>query len=122
MPLILIRHKRKNRAVIAVLSLMALFHLTSQLGSGIPLEGIPGSPQTSNTARKKKPLDKIWVMGILAAQDSSEHLALLVRQRGVDFEPTEEFLESLHTFGAEKSLLSALRNAKVSRIHFVAPS
>ncbi len=42
---------------------------------------------------------------------SSKRLAKLVRQYGIDFRPTEEYLENLRQAGAEKVLLDVLRSA-----------
>ncbi len=43
---------------------------------------------------------------------SKKRLAQLVKQHGIDFEPSESYLEGLQKAGAEKKLIEALRSAK----------
>ena len=62
--------------------------------------------------KEPKPLDRVQVLALLAGSVSSQRVAMLVEQRGIDFEPTEDYLNILQGAGAEEMLLKALRKAK----------
>jgi Flp pilus assembly protein TadD len=61
---------------------------------------------------QKKPLDQIQVLSLLAGGVPSQRVAMLVNERGISFEPTEDYLTTLKNVGAEDVLLRALRAAK----------
>lgn len=61
----------------------------------------------------QKPVDKVELLGLLVSSGSSQRMARLVEQRGIDFEVTDEYLETLRAAGAKKVLLQALREAKL---------
>jgi Tfp pilus assembly protein PilF len=63
-----------------------------------------GSPQ--------KPLRQDDVLELVRGGVSSERVADLVQERGIDFELTMEYIESLRTAGAANVLIEALRVAK----------
>jgi tetratricopeptide (TPR) repeat protein len=60
----------------------------------------------------KKPLTKDQVLGLVKGSVPSARVADLVGERGIDFEPTEEYLSTLQSAGAEVILLDALRAAR----------
>jgi len=60
----------------------------------------------------RKPLSKAQVQELVAAGMTSEKLAKAVEQRGIDFVPTDDFLDALRDGGAEAVLLKALAAAK----------
>ena len=66
---------------------------------------------SSNLNQSHKPLDQIQVLGFLAGKVYSTYLAMLVEQRGIEFEPTDDFLQILLAAGAEEGLLDAVRSA-----------
>jgi tetratricopeptide (TPR) repeat protein len=59
-----------------------------------------------------KPLDRVQVLALLAGGVPSERLVNLVEERGIDFEPTEDYLKILQGVGADDALLNALREAR----------
>jgi hypothetical protein len=63
-------------------------------------------------AAKQQPLDKDQVMTLVTAGMDSAQLAKTVEQRGIDFEPTDDYLEALHKAGAQDVLIRALRPPK----------
>lgn len=65
-----------------------------------------------STQLPKKPLDRVQVLALLVGSVPSQRVAMLVQERGIDFEPTDDYREILKTPGAEDALLSALREAK----------
>ncbi|MDR3677524.1 MAG: SUMF1/EgtB/PvdO family nonheme iron enzyme [Acidobacteriota bacterium] len=58
-----------------------------------------------------KPLTREQVLELVAGRVPSERAALLVKQRGIDFVPDDEYVATLRVAGAEDSLLAALREA-----------
>lgn len=70
--------------------------------------GLAAAPQTI-----KKPLTKDQVMDLVKGSVSSAEVATLVRENGIDFEPTEEYIRALRSAGAETVLVDALNAAKV---------
>jgi hypothetical protein len=57
-------------------------------------------------------LDKDQVMALVAAGMDSAQLAKRVEERGIDFVPTDDYLEALRKAGAQDVLLRALRPPK----------
>ena len=55
------------------------------------------------------PLTREQVLKLVAAHLSSQRAVALVEQRGIDFVPDADYLETLHVAGADESLLAALR-------------
>jgi formylglycine-generating enzyme required for sulfatase activity len=62
-------------------------------------------------AFKPRPLTKEQVLQLLVGGVASQRAAALVQQRGIDFMPDEEYLETMRVAGAEEGLLAALRAA-----------
>jgi formylglycine-generating enzyme required for sulfatase activity len=60
----------------------------------------------------EKPLSKNQVMELVKAEMDNAQLAQLVRERGIDFEPTDEDIQALRKAGAQDMLIVALRAAK----------
>jgi len=60
---------------------------------------------------KPKPLGQEQVLQLVAGGVPSQRAATLVKQRGIDFMPDEEYLGTLRVAGAEEGLLAALRAA-----------
>jgi Flp pilus assembly protein TadD len=58
-----------------------------------------------------RPLRREQVLTLVQNAVTSARLAELVKQRGIDFEPTEEYLATLQRAGAEPVLLNVLRAA-----------
>jgi len=61
-----------------------------------------------------KPLTKDQVMGLVRNRLGDYSGAKVVEQRGIDFEPTDDFLRSLREAGADDVFLKAVRDAKQS--------
>ena len=61
---------------------------------------------------QKKPLDQIQVLALLAGGVPSPRVAMLVNERGISFEPNEDYLATLKNVGADDVLLRAVRAAK----------
>jgi hypothetical protein len=59
-----------------------------------------------------KPFTQDQIQGMVRAGLADESGAKLIEQRGIDFAPTDDFLASLKTAGANEAFLGALRGAK----------
>ncbi len=73
-------------------------------------------------ANAQKPINQIQVFALLASQVPSHRVAALVHQRGVDFEPTNDYLQEVRLAGGEDELISALKSAKVTKPVTVDPA
>lgn len=60
----------------------------------------------------QKALSQVQILALLAGDVPSSRVAMLVAERGIDFQPTEDYLKTLEGSGAEPDLLGALRAAK----------
>lgn len=58
-----------------------------------------------------KPLSRSQVDDLVTSGLDSESLAKVVRERGIDFEPTDRYLETLRSEGAMQTLIDALRSS-----------
>jgi hypothetical protein len=68
---------------------------------------LPAGPQQA-----EKPLTQEQVMQLVRAEMNNVQLAKLVRERGIDFEPTEDYIQALRKAGAQDVLIEALHALK----------
>ena len=47
---------------------------------------------------------------------------MLVEERGIDFDPTDDYLQEVRLAGGEDELISALKSAKVTKPEHVDPA
>jgi tetratricopeptide (TPR) repeat protein len=78
--------------------------------------------QPPEPASAKKPLNQVQVFALLAGQVPSHRVAMLVQERGIDFEPTDDYLQEVRLAGGEDELMSALKSAKVTKPEHVDPA
>ena len=64
----------------------------------------------------KKSLSQKQILELLAGDVPSSRVAMLVGERGIDFKPTDDYLKTLQSAGAESDLLDALRVAKPPQV------
>jgi hypothetical protein len=74
-----------------------------------PARGISATTATSTSA---KPFTQDQVQGLVRDGLGDESGAKLIEQRGINFAPTEGFLQNLKAAGASEAFLKALRAAK----------
>lgn len=67
-----------------------------------------------NQQSVKKPLNQAQIFALLAGGVPSHRVAMLVQERGVNFEPTADYVQMVRQTGGEDELVSALKSAKVS--------
>jgi len=73
-------------------------------------------------ASAKKPLNQVQIFALLAGQVTSARVAMLVKERGIDFEPQQDYLEEVRLGGGEDGLIAALKSARVTRPVTVDPA
>jgi tetratricopeptide (TPR) repeat protein len=66
---------------------------------------------------QQKPLTQDQVEGLVHAGLGDESGAKLIEERGIDFEPSEDFLQSLKAAGANEAFLQALRAPSGAQPH-----
>ncbi len=71
------------------------------------------SAKQNEPATAKKPLNQLQIFALLASQVPSQRVTMLVRERAIDFEPKDDYLQQIRTIGGDDELISALKNAKV---------
>jgi Flp pilus assembly protein TadD len=71
---------------------------------------------------QQEPLDQVRVFALLAGGVESHRVTMLVQQRGIDFEPTDDYFQEVRLAGGEDELISALKGAKVTKPVTVDPA
>jgi len=70
----------------------------------------------------KKPLNQVQVFALLAGGVPCHRVTMLVQERGIDFDPTDDYLQEVRLAGGEDELISALKSAKVTKPATVDPA
>ncbi|MBI4165056.1 MAG: hypothetical protein HY508_04910, partial [Acidobacteria bacterium] len=70
----------------------------------------PGLAQGPPAAQK--PLDKDKIMSLVRAGMESDELVQRIKDRGLDFDLTNDYLEALRKAGAQDAVIQALRAAR----------
>jgi tetratricopeptide (TPR) repeat protein len=73
-------------------------------------------------ASAKKPLNQVQVFALLVGQVPSHRVTMLVQERGIDFELTDDYLQEVRLAGGEDELISALQDAKVTKPATIDPA
>ena len=66
---------------------------------------------TAIRVAKPRPITRKQVLKLIVAGVRSQRAAALVKQRGLDFMPDEEYLGTLRVAGADETLIAAVRAA-----------
>jgi len=66
-------------------------------------------------ASEKKPLNQEQIFALLVGQVPSHRVTTLVQERGIDFNPTDDYLQEVRLAGGEDELISALKSAQVTK-------
>jgi hypothetical protein len=67
---------------------------------------------SAGASAAQKALDQDQILELLRNDVASERVADLVNERGIDFEPSDDYFESLRKVGAQEVLIQSLRKAK----------
>lgn len=63
--------------------------------------------------RDKMPINQVQVVAQLAAESPNQRIAALVKDRGVDFEVKDDYLQQVRLAGGDNDLITGLKSAKV---------
>jgi Flp pilus assembly protein TadD len=80
------------------------------------------SAKQPEPASAKKPLNQVQVFALLTGGVPSHRVTMLVQERGIDFEPTDDYLQEVRLAGGEDELISAIQSAKVTKPTTVDPA
>jgi hypothetical protein len=58
-------------------------------------------------ASVKKPLNQVQIFALLVGQVPSHRVTMLVDERGIDFEPTDDYLQEVRLAGGEDELIKS---------------
>ena len=67
-------------------------------------------------------MNQVQVFALLAGQVPSHRVAMLVHERGIDFEPTDDYLQEVRLAGGEDELVGAFKSAKLTKLSTVDPA
>jgi tetratricopeptide (TPR) repeat protein len=80
------------------------------------LQALRAAKQTQPAGEtSEKPLTQVQVIALVAAQLPKGRVAQLVGERGLDFDPSDEYLRQVSAAGGDNELISALKSAKVMK-------
>jgi len=74
----------------------------------------PAKNAPAESGARGKALNQVQIITLLAGQIPSHRVAMLIKERGIDFEPTPEYLQQIQEAGGDSELVSALQVAKVT--------
>jgi tetratricopeptide (TPR) repeat protein len=73
-------------------------------------------------ASAKKPLHQVQILALLAGEVPSHRVAILVQERGIDFDVKDDYLQEVRLGGGDDEVITALRSAKVTKHVTVDPA
>ena len=76
---------------------------------------VSATTATPEPASAKKPINQVQVFALLVGQVPSHRVSMLVQERGIDFEATDDYLQEVRLAGGDTGLISALKGAKVTK-------
>ncbi len=63
----------------------------------------------------KKPLNQEQIFALLVGQVPSQRVTMLVQERGIDFDPTDESLQQFRMAGGDDDVINAIKSAQVTK-------
>ncbi len=70
----------------------------------------------SQTTGARKPINQVQVFALLTGGVPSHRVAMLIDERGIDFSPTDDYLEEVKLAGGQDELVRTLKGAKVTNL------
>ncbi len=80
------------------------------------LQALRAAKPPQSTASSKEPLNQVQIFALLTGQVPSHRVAMLVRERGINFKPTDEYLEEVRLAGGDGELITALKTAPITKL------
>jgi tetratricopeptide (TPR) repeat protein len=81
-----------------------------------------GAAKLREPTKAKKPLNQVQVFALLAGQVPSHRVAMLLKERGIDFDVKDDYLQEVRLGGGGDELINALKSAKVTKPEIVDPA
>jgi len=72
-------------------------------------------PPETASATAKKPLSQEQIFALLVSQVPSQRVTILVQERGIDFDPSDDNLQQFRLAGADSDLLNSIKSAQVTK-------
>jgi len=66
-------------------------------------------------AGASKPLRQVQILALLAGGVPPERVAILLKERGIDFDVKDDFIQQVRRSGGDDETIGALKNAKVTK-------
>ncbi len=76
------------------------------------IKAVLEAPHPTGAPQPNRALNRAQVMALVKAGIPSSRVAILARERGIDFEPSDDFLQQLRTAGAGQDVVDALKTAQ----------
>jgi tetratricopeptide (TPR) repeat protein len=73
-------------------------------------------------ASAKKPLHQVQILALLGGEVPSHRVAMVVNERGINFEPQQDYLDEVRLGGGDDELIAALKSAKVTKPATIDPA
>jgi len=73
------------------------------------------APKPQQAASPGKPLNEVQVLALLAGGVPAHRVVTLVTTRGIDFDVKGDYLQQVRQAGGDEGIISALKNAKVTK-------
>jgi len=71
---------------------------------------------------QQPPMTEVQVFALLAAKIPPQRVAILIKERGIDFDPTDEYLQQVRSAGGDDAVISAVQSARVIKPQHVDPA
>ncbi len=76
------------------------------------IKAVLEAPHPTGAPQPNRALNRAQVMALVKAGVPSSRVAMLASERGIDFEPSDDFLQQLRTAGAGQDVVDALKTAE----------
>src|SRR5271157_4638739 len=81
-----------------------------------------GSTTAGPPASENSPVNQLQVFVLRVVQVPSHRVSMLVQERGMDCEPTDDYLQEVRLAGGEDELITALKSAKITMPELADPA
>jgi len=115
---LLAEHMPNQRIVSLVDERRIGFEPTEEYLQGLRSSGAKDEIIDALRVAARGPYSKDYLLQLLAGVEDADQIQKGVKDRGIDFEPTEEDLGKLRAAGASESLLQAIREAKQFKVAY----
>lgn len=76
----------------------------------------------SPAATNATPLSRVQIFSLLVAKIPTQRIALLIQERGIDFDATDEYYQEVQVAGGDDEVIAAIKTARVIKAVAVDPT